>query len=73
MPPYSLMDVAPGPVEIGIVALAALVVIGLLVLLAAGVVLFLWVRKRRMSGNEMIRPDESPALLASQPNHPNQP
>ena len=69
---YAPMDVAPGPVETGLVALAALVVIALLVMLAAGVVLFLWLRKRRLRGMEMIRPDESPALT-SQPNNPNQP
>lgn len=52
-----LLDVAPGPVGIGALLAVILLVIGFIVLLAVGLVLFLWSRKHSMRGLEMIRPD----------------
>ena len=63
-----LLDVAPDPVGMGALLAVILLVIGFIILLAAGLVLFLWYRKRSMRGLEMIRPDAQPA----QPNNPNQ-
>jgi hypothetical protein len=69
-----LLDVAPDPVGIGLPTVLLLVV-GLISLLAVGLVLFLWYRKRRLRGVEMIRPDVLSAGSArqGQPNNPNQP
>jgi len=55
----SLIDVAPGPVAAGIVAVVVLLVIGFVLLLAGGLVFFLWFRKRRLRTSEMIRPEGS--------------
>jgi flagellar basal body-associated protein FliL len=70
-----LLDAAPDPVGIGAVLAVVLLVIGFIVLLAVGLVLFLWYRKRSMRGVEMIRPDASSAGSAerAQPRNPNQP
>jgi hypothetical protein len=70
-----LLDAAPDPVGIGALLAVVLLVVGFIVLLAVGLVLFLWYRKRRMRGVEMIRPDAAPAGSAqhAQPNNPNQP
>lgn len=68
-----LFDLAPGPVSTGGVLLAVvLLVMGFIVLLAVGLVLSLWYRKRSMRGVEMIRPDTLPTEHA-QPSNPNQP
>lgn len=70
----AFIDIPPRPVGDGsIVAVAVIVVTGLLILLSGALVLFLWLRKRRMSTIEMIRPDESPAPAPAQANHPNHP
>jgi flagellar basal body-associated protein FliL len=70
-----LLDAAPDPVSIGVVLAVVLLVVGFIVLLAAGLVVFLWYRKRSLRGVEMIRSDESSAGSAprAQPNNPNQP
>ena len=66
-----LFDVAPGPVGIRALLAVVLLVLGLIVLLAVGLVLFLWYRKRSLRGVEMIRPDTLPTQHA-QPSNPNQ-
>ena len=70
------LDVRPdpvGPVGVGIVAVVLLMVIGLVMLAAAGLVFFLWYRKRKLRTVEMIRADAAPVLAAAaQPNNPNQ-
>ena len=70
------LDIRPdpvGPVGVGIVAVVLLMVIGLVTLTAAGLVFFLWYRKRNMRAVEMIRADAAPVLAAAaQPNNPNQ-
>jgi hypothetical protein len=70
-----LLDAAPDPVSIGVVLAVVLLVGGFIVLLAVGLVLFLWYRKRGLRGVEMIRPDAAPAESAprAQPSNPNQP
>jgi hypothetical protein len=71
------LDVRPdpvGPVGVGIIAVVLLIVIGLVILAAAGLVFFLWYRKRKLGTVEMIRADAAPVLAAAaQPNNPNQP
>ena len=67
-----LLDVAPDPVDMGPLLAVILLVIGVIMLLAAGLVLFLWYRKRSMRGLEMIRPDTFSAER-TQPSNPNQP
>jgi hypothetical protein len=49
----------PTPFGIGALLAVVLLVVGFTVLLAVGLVLFLWYRKRKMRGVEMIRPDAS--------------
>ncbi len=76
MPQSILLDVAPSPAGNGVL-LAAIVlfVVGFVVLLAAGLVVFLWYRKRSLRSVEMIRPDALSAAGAehTQPSNPNQP
>ena len=67
-----LLDAAPEPVTIGIALSVILFVIAFVVLLAAGLVFFLWYRKRSLRGVEMIRHDMSPTARV-QPSKPNQP
>jgi hypothetical protein len=43
-----LIDVAPEPVGIGVLAIVVLAVIASVILLAAGLIAFLWFRKRSM-------------------------
>ena len=72
----NVIDVAPnpvGPAGIEILAIVILFVIGFIVLLAAALVVFLWFRKRRLRGSEMIRQDNYPAVNPAQVNSPNQP
>ena len=70
------LDVRPdpvGPVGVGIVAVVLLLVIGLVILAAVGLVFFLWYRKRKLRAVEMIRSDTAPVMAtAAQPNNPNQ-
>jgi hypothetical protein len=72
----TFLDIRPdpvGPVGVGIVAVVLLMVIGLIILAAAGLVFFLWYRKRKLRTVDMIRADATPALAsAAQPNNPNQ-
>ena len=56
---YTFIDVAPDPVGIGIAAVVILFVIGVVILLSAGLLLFLWLRKRRMRHAEMVRLSDS--------------
>ena len=56
-----LLDVAPEPVRSGALLAVILLVMGFIALLAVGLVLFLWYRKRSLRGLEMIRPDILPA------------
>jgi hypothetical protein len=69
------LDAAPNPVGIGALLAVILLVIGLIVLLAVGLVLFLWYRKRSLRGVEMIRPDvlSAGSVQHAQPSNPNQP
>jgi hypothetical protein len=57
MPCLILFDVAPDPAGIAVVLAVILLVIGIIALLAAGLVVFLWYRKRSLRAVEMIRPD----------------
>jgi hypothetical protein len=72
----AFLDIRPdpvGPVGVGIVAVVLLMVIGLIILAAAGLVFFLWYRKRKLRTVDMIRADATPALAsAAQPKNPNQ-
>ncbi len=56
-----LLDVAPDPVGIGALLAVVILVVGFIILLAVGLVVFLWYRKRSLRGVEMIRPDSLPA------------
>jgi hypothetical protein len=67
-----LLDVAPDPVGIGALLAVILLVMGFIVLLAVGLVLFLWYRKHSMRGLEMVRPDILPTE-PTQTSKPNQP
>ena len=70
----SLINVAPDPVGIGIFALVILLVIGFIFLVVAGLVFFLWYRKRGLRHAEIIRPATPlPAAEPLQANNPNQP
>jgi hypothetical protein len=70
-----LLDAAPDPVGMGALLAVVLLLMGFIVLLAVGLVLFLWYRKRSMRGVEMIRPDALSAgsTKHAQPSNPNQP
>jgi flagellar basal body-associated protein FliL len=67
-----LLDVAPDPAGTGVLLAVVFLVIGIIVLLAGGLVAFLWFRKRSMRGLEMIRPDNLP-VESAQPGKPSQP
>jgi hypothetical protein len=56
----ALIDAAPDPASLGIVAVAVLLVISFVILLAAALVIFLWYRKRSMRHLEIGRPDNNP-------------
>ena len=64
-----LLDVAPDPVGIGIVAAVIIFVLALVAFLAVALVVFLWYRKRKM--RESPWPESRAAQ--SQPNNPNHP
>jgi hypothetical protein len=84
-----VLDIPPEPAGIGAFLAVVFLVIGFLLLLTAGLVVYLWYRKRGMRGIEMIRPDKLPAIgwprgssptvresvsaSPAQPNSPNQP
>jgi hypothetical protein len=71
VPQLTLLDVAPDPVRVGSLFVVLLLIIGFILLLAAGLVVFLWYRKRSLRGVEMIRPETLPTGHA-QPSKPNQ-
>ena len=56
-----LLDILPEPDGIGALVAVVFLVIGIILLLAAGLVVYLWYRKRGMRGIEMIRRDTLPA------------
>ena len=69
-----LLDVAPDPAGIGALLAVVLVVMGLIVLLAVGLVLFRWYRKRSMRSVVMEPQEALPVAGADQvPSNPNQP
>lgn len=84
-----LLDIPPTPAGIAALAAIVLLVLGFILLIAAGLVVYLWYRKRSMRGIEMIRPDtlaasgwprgssptvrEGVSASPTQPNSPNQP
>lgn len=70
-----LLDVAPDRVGTGVLLAVVLLVIGFVLLLAAGLVVFLWYRKRSMRGVVMTPPGTLPSAGADrvQPINPNQP
>jgi hypothetical protein len=70
-----MIDVAPDPVQaagIGIVLAVIVFVIVATLVIAGGLVFFLWYRKRSLRHREMIRSERSP-VPSSQLNQPNQP
>ena len=50
------IDAAPDPVSIGVLAAVILTVIGFVLLLAAGLVIFLWYRKRSLRHVDISSP-----------------
>jgi hypothetical protein len=69
------LDIAPDPEGTGFVLAVVLLVISLIALLAAGLVLFLWYRKRSLRGVAMVRPEVlamagANEIQASSPNQP---
>ncbi len=71
-----LLDIAPEPAGIGALLAVVFLVIGFILLFAAGLVVVLWYRKQSMRAVEMIRSDVSDAsatMPLPQANRPNQP
>ena len=69
-----LLDVAPGPAGIGALLAVVLLVMGLIVLLAVGLVLFLWYRKRSMRSVVLAPQEAFPVAGADHvPSNPSQP
>lgn len=69
-----LLDIPPDPTGVGASLAVVLLVIGFIALLAVGLVLVLWYRKRSMRGEVMVRPDSFPVAGADHvPSNPNQP
>jgi hypothetical protein len=56
-----LLDVAPDPGGVGSLAAVVLLVIAFIGLIAGGLVLFLWFRKRSMRGMIMVQHEPLPA------------
>ena len=71
--PVTFLDLAPEPVSMGVALAVILFVIAVVILLAGGLVLFLWYRKRSLRHREMVRPEDAAALNPVQANQPNQP
>ncbi len=69
----TILDIPPEPAGIGAFLAVVFLVIGFILLLVAGLVVYLWYRKRTLRGIEMIRPDTSPTGPRVQPDNPNQP
>jgi len=69
---FVLIDAAP-PVSIGIVLAVLLFIIAAIILMAVGLILFLWYRKRSRRAQNMIRRDDSATVNSNQLNNPNQP
>ena len=67
-----LLDVPLEPAGIGTLLAVVLLMISFILLLAVGLVVILWYRKRSMRGVAMIRPDKVPNASSAQPNNPNQ-
>ena len=68
-----LFDIPPDPARVGApVAVVLLLILSFILVLAAGLVVFLWYRKRSLRGVEMIRPAGSSVPRPAQPNSPNQ-
>jgi hypothetical protein len=55
---FAVLDAAPDPAGIGIVAAAVLIVIGAIGVLIAGLVIFLWYRKRSLRHLEVNFPNK---------------
>jgi hypothetical protein len=55
---FGVLDAAPDPAGIGIVAAAVLIVIGAIGVLIAGLVIFLWYRKRSLRHLEVNFPNK---------------
>jgi hypothetical protein len=70
-----LLDIAPDPAGVGASMAVFLLVVALIALMAAGLVLFLWYRKRSLHSVVMVRPEALPVSGAAriQPSNPNQP
>jgi hypothetical protein len=66
----ALLDAAPNPVSIGVALAVIIFVVGFVCLLAVALVVFLWYRKKRMSGIEIV---ERAPLEQTQPSNPNHP
>ena len=64
---FAFIDAAPEPVSLGIAAIVILFVIGFLILLAAGLVIFLWLRKRSMRHQEIRPAGAAGNLLGNEP------
>ena len=71
--PVTFLDLAPEPVSMGVALAVILFVIAVVILLAGGLVLFLWYRKRSLRHREVLRSEDAPALDRVQVNQPNQP
>ena len=61
---YNFIDVAPDPVVtgVGILAVVVLFVVGFVILLGAGLVMFLWLRKRSTRHLEAVRTEVQDTL-----------
>ena len=55
---FGVLDAAPDPAGIGIFAAAVLIVIGAIGVLIAGLVIFLWYRKRSLRHLEVNFPNK---------------
>ena len=69
----AVIDAAPDPVGIGVMLAVLLFVIAAVILMAVGLILILWYRKRSLRAQDMIRADDFGALHSIQLNNPNQP
>ena len=65
-----VLDIPPEPAGIGAFLAVVFLVISFILLLVAGLVVYLWYRKRVMRGIEMIRPETTPASGGSRGSSP---